>query len=93
MAKSSDIVGYTFQSELYCPEHIVAAVTATPEFEGWGLAAGVDMPVEANLSEIAAHFQIDRMDESSFDSAEFPKVVFRDQADGSTCDTCGEPLG
>lgn len=92
MAKSSDIVGYEFRVERYCPEHIVAAVTATPEFDGWALAEGVDMPVEANLNEIAAAFGIDRMDERTFDSDEFPKVVFRDQADNYTCATCGEPL-
>lgn len=37
---------------------------------------------------------MDRYDERTFDSDDFPKVVFRDQlSDGDTCGTCGEALG
>ena len=89
----TDIVGYTFRASIYCPKHIGAAVTSRPEFDGWELAEGVEMSAEENLNEIAAAFGIDRMDESTFDGDEFPKHVFRWQADGSEhCDTCGEPL-
>lgn len=93
MAKSYDIIGYTFRAATYCPEHVVAAMTATEDFEGWELADGVRMSVEDNLNEMAAAFGIDRMDERSYDSGDFPKVIFRDQIeDTEYCETDGEPL-
>lgn len=89
----TDIVGYSFRADIYCPEHVVDVVTSTPEYEGWALAAGVDMPVEANLSEIAAAFGIDREREYTFDGDEFPKRVFRWELEGAeTCSVCREPL-
>lgn len=94
MGKSFDIVGYTFKGASYCPEHIVEAVTSTEEYDGWALADRITMPVEDNLNEIAAAFGIDRQDESSFDSDEFPKVIFRDQLNDSLyCDNDYVPLG
>lgn len=89
----TDIVGYTFRAAIYCPEHVLAAMTATPEFEGWELADGVDMSVEDNLTEVAVAFGIDRDKEYTFDADEFPKRIFGWEADGSeTCDADGEPL-
>lgn len=93
MAHSSDIVGYTFRADNYCPEHIEDVLTATEEYDGWKLAESVTMATEDNLNEIAAHFGINRQDESSFGSDEFPKVIYRDQADGDSCAVCGERLG
>lgn len=92
MAKSSDIVGYTFKADTYCPEHIIEAMTSTEDFEGWELAEGIEMAVEENLDNMAAHFQIDRQEEWTFDHNEFPKVVYRDQAEDSICGFDGEPL-
>lgn len=92
MATSSDIAGYTYKADTYCPEHIVGAMTSTEDYEGWELAEGIEMDIEENLDNIAAHFGIDRQDENSFNSDEFPKVIFRDQADGSACGVDGEPL-
>lgn len=92
MAKSSDIAGYIYKADTYCPEHIIGAMTSTEDYEGWELAEGIEMGVEENLDNIAAHFSINRQDENSFDSEEFPKVIFRDQADGSVCGYDGEPL-
>lgn len=83
---------YTFNADIYGPECIVGVLTATSEYEGWGLAPGIDMSVEANLGEIASAFSIDRMDETSFDGDTFPKVVFRDQLEGACCGECGEEL-
>lgn len=106
--KSWEIVGYAFSADTYCPEHIGDAVTARPAYDGWRLV-GVhrQMPAEQDLDEIAAAFGIDRYDEHSFDSGDFPKVIFADQvhdgcsADngyepgqcGDRCATCHEPLG
>ena len=84
MAHSTDIVGDTYKADIYCPACIVS-VLPTGEggaFDGWALAPGVRMATEENLDEIASAFGIDRGDERTFDSGEFPKVVFRDMARG-----------
>lgn len=89
------IVGYTFNADIYCPRCIVE-VLPTGEgqaFDGWALADGVSVPTEVNLDEIAAAFGIDRYDERTFDSGDFPKVVFADAAeDGDRCGQCGLDL-
>lgn len=77
--RSDDIIGYTFQAELYTPFGVLEALYSHPNFEGWRNVLGV-RSVETELDEIAAAFGIDRTDEYSFDSDEFPKVVFVDQA-------------
>lgn len=92
MPYSADIVGYTFRASTYCRDHIMPAVTSTKAYDGWELAKGVIVPVEQDLDEIAFAFQIDRQDESSFDSDEFPKVIFRDAAEDTYCEVCGLPL-
>jgi len=86
MAHATDIVGYTYRADVYCPRCIVGKLIA-------------------NFSDIAEYRGINRMDESTFDSGEFPKVVFRDMlvaddgdwADGEPntdrCGSCGEVLG
>jgi hypothetical protein len=96
---ATDIVGYTFNADTYCAEHIIDALpTGEGEaFDGWALAKGVTMSTEDNLSEIAYAFQIDRMDESSYDSSEFPKVIFADSARNAEghpdhCAVCHRPL-
>jgi hypothetical protein len=71
MAHATDIVGYMYRADLYCPDHIID-VLATGEgedFDGWALAEGAaPMTVENNLAEIATAFGIDHLDESSYDS-------------------------
>lgn len=93
MARSSDIAAYTFAADLYAPSCIVDAVTSSEAFDGWALADGVMMSVEDNLSEIAVHFQIERMEEDTFDSNDFPKVIFLDSVDESDSCACGTQLG
>lgn len=95
MAHSADIVGYTYNSDNYCPSHIVEQLPTGEggDFDGWALASGADpMTPEDNLREIAFAFIINVEDEHSFDSGYFPKVIFRDQADDSQCGVCGERL-
>jgi hypothetical protein len=94
MAHSTDIIGYQFNGAHYCPRCIIEALPTGPggAFDGWKLAPeyALRTPVETNLSEIAYAFQIDRSDESTFDSAEFPKVIFDSQAEGpEMCAICG----
>lgn len=96
----SFILGYTFAADNYCPRCItkVLPVGEGEIFDGWDLAKGVRWDVEHNLDEIALAFGIDRSNEHSFDSAEFPKVITRQmlQADSldypSYCGYCGSAL-
>lgn len=91
MTRATDIVGYTFKADTYCPDCIIGVLPTGDgqEFEGWALATDVRMSVENNLNEIAAAFQIDRMDERSFDSSEFPKVIFSSQVEQpERCSNC-----
>lgn len=92
---STDIVAYTFQADTYCPDCIIDQLPTGPDqaFDGWAVAPSVRMSVEDNLTEIAAAFQIDRFDESSFDSGDFPKVVFDSQVEFTEyCGSCGSEL-
>jgi len=92
---AADIVAYTFNADTYCPDCIIDALPTGDgqAFDGWKLAAGVVMTVEDNLAEIAHAFSIDRMDEWSYDSGDFPKVVFESQIeDVEHCGGCGREL-
>ena len=90
--KAFDIVGYTFNADNYCPNCIIDVLPTgdNEAFGGWQLANGIKMSVEDNLSEIAYAFSINRNDESSFDSDEFPKVIFADSEWDikSVCGSC-----
>lgn len=90
------IVGYTFNADTYCDgECVVDALTAEgAPCDGWGLApGGVPMSIEDNLDEIAHAFGIDRRDEHTYDSADFPKVVLSSMVEESEwCAGCGGEL-
>lgn len=94
--RGDDIVAYQYKAALYCARDIVKQLPTAPgePFDGWQLAEGASrMSTEDDLNEIADAFGINRQDESSFDSGDFPKVVFRDQlGDDDRCDTCGVEL-
>jgi hypothetical protein len=87
------IAGYRFQDATYCPGCIGRAITADPRYDGWALAPGIVMGAEDDLSEIAAAFGINRSDESTFNSGDFPKVVLAGRIpDGDACRRCGREL-
>lgn len=94
--KAFDIVGYTFNADSYCPPCVVEMLPTGPgqPFDGWKLAPGVHMSTEANLDELAYAFGIDRSDEPTFDSSEFPKVIFASQVESAeeVCGRCDKPL-
>lgn len=93
--KAWDVVGYVFQADIYCPDCIIGQLPTGEgqAFDGWALAPGADlMSTEDNLAEIAAAFQIDRQNESSFDSGDFPKVIFASDADCEQCGHCHQLL-
>lgn len=93
--KLSDIAGYTFNADTYCPGCILDQLPTSEggRFDGWADLSG--QPVETSLSELAAAFSIDRDDECSFDSDEFPKVCLgqslSDEGD-DRCGSCGTEL-
>lgn len=93
--KATDIIAYVYRGDIYCRDCIIDQLPTGEgeEFDGWMLGEGVRMSVEDNLDELAYAFSIDRLDESSFDSNEFPKVVFC-SALGYTefCSACHEPI-
>lgn len=84
--KAYDIVAYTYRADTYCLECIrkemmreLDAISLYPEFDN----------AEFALDEMAKIAKVNRGDESSFDSGNFPKVVFRDQFSGIRRDFCG----
>lgn len=85
-----DIVGYTYCADTLCGpctiERMIANGEASPSARG--------MDVEDALDQIAAANGYDRHDETSFDSDDFPKIVFRDShPDGiDICAKCGDEL-
>lgn len=78
--KADAIVGYTYNADVYCPRHIMIAT---------GHAAERCADPEGVLNMLAEGRGIDRMDERSFDSGDFPKVIFAVQACDEEHDTCG----
>lgn len=89
MAHSTDIVAYIYQADIYCPDCTAKAWHPVSSIAGTYSGPSCEMV----LDRVAKFAGIDRMDEFSFDSDEFPKVVFRDQTeDGERCGRCGRNL-
>lgn len=94
-------IGYIYQADLYCPTCIVDAAVLYPS------VGGLDpRDTEDRLDFCAGELGIDRSDERSFDSSDFPKVYAGTPHDGccsangyepgqcgDRCATCGEYLG
>lgn len=84
MPTATAIVAYTFTADQFCPACIMAKFNADGRL-------GDD--VEAVLDWHATQLGVDRHDERSFDSGDFPKVVFSSQIeDQEFCGDCGEEL-
>lgn len=81
--KTFDIVGYTYRAENLCPRCQVLAFECDPAIRN----------CEQMLDTVATSRGIDRYDEHSFDSRDFPKVVFSGMVeDDELCGHCNEPL-
>jgi hypothetical protein len=76
------IVGYTFNADVCCPDCIARMFGGLNALQG----------AEQILDHAARWRNIDRADESSFDSGDFPKVVFADALDAYCCGQCGDAL-
>jgi len=84
-----EIAGYLYRADLYCPACTIGAMIARRD----AAPAARDMPVEDVLNQCAEAMAIDRHDETSYDSGEFPKVVLRmDLVDDDRCGTCHAQL-
>lgn len=83
------VVGYTYQAELLCPDCMYPdSVTLF-----WRAGGRVEsLSTEVNLEFVAKARGIDREDETSFDSDDFPKVVFDAQVSDERCTRCGGRL-
>lgn len=84
---ATDIVAYTYRAETLCPSCVMAAEQANAQT----FQASTHTDAELFLAEAAEHLGVDRMDERSFDSDEFPKVVFASQIEEcGACAACQE---
>lgn len=90
---SSDIVGYTYNAENLCPPCVVKATVKTKTTRDAILGDDPTFDVEGWLDFLAKTQRVDRQDEHSFDSGDFPKVVFNDQLEpDEQCGRCGATL-
>lgn len=82
--RTDDVVAYTYKADIVCPSCVLKAVpTPYPATHS----------AESALDILAQEIGVDRYNEETFDSDDFPKVVFRDQMeDGDVCGSCGERL-
>lgn len=78
------IVGYTYAADTYCNGECVTDALGVEQ------GAGEFVTTEGLLDRAAEAGGVDRMDEYSFDSSVFPKVVFGTSVDEPEyCGTCG----
>jgi len=71
----TDIVGYTYNAENYLPDSLIETLIT----KGMLAPGARGMSTEEALDQAAAIDGIDRYDERSFDSGDFPKVIFSEQ--------------
>jgi hypothetical protein len=82
--KSWDIVGYIYQGDVYCTACVLGQVLHPHE-------EYIDQyDTESALDRLSYVRGVDREAERTFDSDDFPKVGFADQA--TTDDVCGNCL-
>jgi hypothetical protein len=96
MAHATDIVAYVYCAEVWCPDCMrttaAGALTLPGEAVFQGRPTDGDT-VEQFLDRWAAGEELDRHNESSYDSDDFPKVVFASDAEpDEQCGVCGEDI-
>lgn len=96
MMRPDDLVGYSYRADIFCGHCLLIKLNDdgfpfTLHIEARALVITVeglhDIGVEQLLYRLAVIRHYDRNRESSFDSGEFPKVIFRDQAHDCLTDT------
>lgn len=96
MNASHDIVAYTYRADLYCGRCVTNLVLRDWLTNDWlvpveilDAAPGESYEDDLNwLAPFHTEVNIDREREETFDSDDFPKVVFRDQLDPANDDAC-----
>ncbi len=85
MSNLSKPAGYVYNTDILCPVCVLTALGAPN--------ATTENDTEAILNLVSGIMLINRQDENSFDTSEFPKVILplTEGAD-SNCDSCGEAL-
>ena len=96
MTHATDIVGYSYQADTYCPTCTTAMVrrNAALPLSFWN-AAPANADIETTLDYYATHVipDADRYDETTFDTEDFPKVIFSSQVESPEhCGACHEEL-
>lgn len=71
---ATEIVAYTYNAENWTPAGLIEVGIR----EGWLAPAARDMAPEDVLDQAQHAEGVDRYDERSFDSGDFPKVIFAD---------------
>ena len=86
---STSIVGYTYQTENLCTGCTRAFALRLGNFSD-----DLSDSTEALLDRLAGEVGVDRYDERSYDSEQFPKVIFDSQVEDAEerCGRCSEPL-
>ncbi len=79
------VVGYAYRAEILCP-YCTASALGIPDSLIAEYGAGTVIDV------LATARGIDAEDERSFDSNDFPKVVFESDVDGEFCGVCLQTL-
>jgi len=89
LRKSATIVAYTYKAETLCPTCLIESMIANRDAS----PAARDMNEETVLDMIAEANAIDRYEEWTYDTDDFPKVVFADSVEESEeCNGCGEEI-
>lgn len=84
------VIGYTYCADEYCEDCIVRVVEIKDECDVVTQLVGAEPVLDA----LAIERGIDREDEASFDSDDFPKVIgsWHGDMEGRCCGRCGEEL-
>jgi len=69
----SDIIGYTYNADNFTPKALIEFMVQLRELS----PAALDMSPEVALNQLADVYGIDRDNEYSFDSNDFPKVILK----------------
>lgn len=79
--KSWTVLGYVYKADTYCPDCMLGILRDEhPGIRG------------STVEDIGTAIGVDWEDEYSYDSSEFPKVIFADHVEDDVCAECGEFL-
>ena len=80
-----EIIGYTYRADNYTPAALISYMVQIRELS----PAAIDVRPEEALDQLAGACCVDRDDEYSFDSDDFPKVILSFCSDADITDFVG----